>query len=78
MKKIILVASLLLVTACGPTKMGANPSPLQETEHVVLTDRVHKTALKIVKSKIEKLPSGQMEVVLEVENHRNDDIPTDI
>lgn len=78
MKKTILIASLMLLVACGATKAGKNPDPIHATEKVILLDRYHKTNLKVVKSKIEKLPSGQMEVVLEMENRNNDSIPTDI
>ena len=78
MKKQILLASLLMIAACGPSKMGTNPSAMQESEHIILTDRVHKMWLKLVKSKIEKLPSGQSQVTLEIENRKDDDIPTDI
>jgi uncharacterized protein YcfL len=78
MKKIILVTSLLFFVACGASKAGKNVSPIHSTEKVVLLDRYHKTNLKVVKSKIEKLPSGQTEVALEIENRNNDDMPTDI
>lgn len=78
MKKTLIVASLLLLVACGATKAGKNPNPIQSTEKVILLDRYHKSNLKVVKSKIDKLASGQMEVALEMENRNNDDIPTDI
>jgi uncharacterized protein YcfL len=78
MKKTILIASVLFLVACGATKAGKNPNPIQATEKVILLDRYHKTNLKLVKSKIEKLPSGQMQVVAEIENRNNDSIPTDI
>lgn len=78
MKKTILVISMMFLVACGATRAGKNPNPIQATEKVVLLDRYHKSNLKVVKSKIEKLPSGQTEVALEMENRNNDDIPTDI
>lgn len=78
MKRSIAVASVLFLVACGAAKPGTNPSALQETEHVLLMDRAHKISLKVVKSKMEKLPSGQMQVSLEIENRDNDDIFTDI
>lgn len=78
MKKALLLASLIFVTACGATKAGRNSNPLQETEHVILLDRAHKMYLKVVKDKIEKLPSGQMQVTMEMENRRDENIPTDI
>lgn len=78
MKKISLVAVLLFIVACGATKAGKNPDPIHATEKVILLDRYHKSNLKVVKSRIEKLPSGQTEVALEIENRNNDDIPTDI
>jgi uncharacterized protein YcfL len=78
MKKLILISLAIFLVACGATKAGKNPSPIQSTEKVVLLDRYHKSNLKVVKSKIEKLPSGQTEVWLEMENRNNDTIPTDI
>jgi len=78
MKKTVLITALLFLAACGATRAGKNPNPIQTTEKVILLDRYHKSNLKVVKSKIEKLPSGQTEVVLEIENRNNDDIPTDI
>lgn len=78
MKRKLLVASILFLSACGAAKIGTDPSALQESEHVLLMNRGHKLSLKVVKSKIEKLPSGQMEVAVEIENRNNDDIFTDI
>lgn len=78
MKKALLLASLFLITACGASKAGRNPTPIQETEHVILLDRVFKANLKIVKDKIEKLPSGQTQVTLEMENRKDEDIWTDV
>ncbi len=78
MKYVMILSTLLLFVGCGATKAGKNPSPIQETEHVVLLDRAHKLWLKVVKSKIEKLPAGQMEVALEMENRKDDDIWTDV
>lgn len=78
MKKIIVLTLVMFLVACGATRAGKNPDPIHATEKVILLDRYHKSNLKVVKSKIEKLPSGQMEVALEIENRNNDDIPTDI
>lgn len=78
MKYVMILSTLLLFVGCGATKAGKNPSPIQETEHVILLDRAHKLWLKVVKSKIEKLPAGQMEVALEMENRKDDDIWTDV
>lgn len=78
MKYVMILSTLLLFVGCGATKAGKNPSPIQETEHIVLLDRFHKLWLKVVKSKIERLPGGQMEVALEMENRKDDDIWTDV
>ena len=76
MKKTLLIASVLFLVACGATKAGKNPSPIQATEKVILLDRYHKTNLKVVKSKIEKLPSGQMQVIAEIENRYSNGHPS--
>ena len=78
MKRTLWISSILLLASCGAAKVGTNPTPLQDTEHVVLLDRTDKSSLKLVKSKIEKLPSGQMQVTMEMENRNNDNIWTDI
>ncbi len=79
MRKVFSLALAIFFVGCGATAAYKTPSaPVQETERVVLLNRVHKPYLKTVKSKIEKLPAGQMEVLLEMENRKNQDIPTDI
>ena len=79
MKKVFLFAmTVLMMTACGPYKADQNKSPLQETERVVLLDRVLASNLNIVKQMTETLESGQMRVKLEIENEKNDDLWTDI
>lgn len=78
MKRLLILGSIFLFAACGPAKVGNNPSALQESEHVLLANRDHKLFLKVVKSKVEKLPSGQSQVSLEVENRKKKDIAVDI
>lgn len=78
MKQKILTLSLaLLVIACGPSAPSKNPSPLQESEKIVLLD-VPLRNLNIVKHRAVKTDSGQLMVQIEMENEKNKDIWTDI
>jgi len=78
MKYLILLASTLLISSCGPVAAGKKPSPVQEESHVVLTDHWQASWLKVVKTKMEKLSNGTMEVALEMENGKDKNIPCDI
>lgn len=77
MNKIAIALFALTLAACGPSKPSANPKPLQETEKVVLLDFPLRN-LNIVKHAGNKLESGQLEVMVEMENEKNKDIWTDI
>ena len=80
MKKlpIILILVSLMIGSCGPYRADKNPDPLQETERVVLLDHVLKRYLNIVKSKTERLPGGQLNVKIAIENEENSDIWADV
>ena len=78
MKHWVVLLIAISLTACGASKPKVKPDPLQETERVLFMSRAHKPWLRVVKSKIEKLPGGQMQVVLALENIKNKDIMTDV
>lgn len=79
MKRLILFSLALFVTvSCGPYRAKVNTDPLQETEKIVLKDYDLKHRLRIVKHGTSKLPGGQLEVKVEIENHRKKDVWTDI
>ncbi|MCB1197216.1 MAG: hypothetical protein KDK51_02515 [Deltaproteobacteria bacterium] len=78
MKNIIMAALALSLFACGPAKVGSNPSPIQNEQHLLLLDRAYKPYLKVVSEKTRRLESGQLEVIMEIQNKRNKDLWADI
>jgi len=69
---------LLTLSACGPAKVGSNPSPIQHHERLLLLDRAYKPYLKVVSEQKKRLESGQLEMVMEIQNRRNKDLWADI
>ncbi|MFH1262843.1 MAG: hypothetical protein V1495_05305 [Pseudomonadota bacterium] len=67
-----------LALACGPYKPGVNTAPMQEKEKIVLLDHGLTYYLNFVKEGISRLPGGQLQVKLEVENKRDKDVWTDV
>ncbi len=72
------VLVVLSVLSCGPTRPGVKASPFQEKEKIVLLDRTLSFFLNVVKHTSNRLPGGQLEVKMEMENEENDDVWTDI
>lgn len=75
---IIAIVLVALSTGCGPYKAGVNTSPLQESERVVLLDHALTRYLNVVKHRANKLPSGQLEVKIAIENEENYDVWADL
>lgn len=73
---LLLLATLLV--ACGPYKPEVHTTPLQETEKVVLLDFSLTRYLNIVRHKGDRLPGGQLEVKLEMENEEKGDVWADV
>lgn len=74
-------AMLLLATtfyACGPAKVKSNTNPVQDRERLLLVDRNYKSALRIVDEKVRRLESGQMEIIMRIQNRKNDDLWSDV
>jgi len=67
-----------LLSACGPAKVGSNPNPVQHQEHLLLLDRAYKPYIKVVSEQKKRLPSGQLEMIMEIQNRRNKDLWADI
>lgn len=78
MKNLTILAIALSIFACGPAKVGSNPDPVQHQERLLLLDRAYKPYLKVVSEKVRRLESGQLEVIMEIQNKRNKDLWTDI
>jgi uncharacterized protein YcfL len=80
MKKTLLLMTLaaFLILGCGPYRASTHKDPLQETEKIVMLDHVLTRYLNIVKQGANRLPGGQLQVKVEMENEENDDIWTDI
>ncbi|MCB0272734.1 MAG: hypothetical protein KDD46_06950 [Bdellovibrionales bacterium] len=78
-KKIVFVMILAtLFGACGPARVGSNPDPIQHEERLLLLDRAYKSKIRLVSEQARKLDSGQLEVIMEIQNQSNKDLWTDI
>lgn len=64
--------------ACGPTRVAKNPDPVQYQEDVLLLDRAYKPYLNVVSQNVRKLESGQLEIIIEIQNTRNKDLWADV
>ena len=75
---LVLTLGLAIMNSCGPYRATVHTDPLQEKEKVVLLDHVLKRHLNIVKHKASRLPSGQLEVKVAIENEENNDVWVDM
>jgi hypothetical protein len=80
MKRFALLGILLVAAvSCGrPYRPGVNASPLQEKEKVLLLDHGMTYYLNVVKHASSRLPGGQLQVKLEMENEEDKDVWTDV
>jgi hypothetical protein len=75
----VLAVLMLLAVACGrPYRPGVNPTPIQESEKVLLLDHGMTYYLNVVKHASSRLPGGQLQVKLEMENEEDKDVWTDV
>ncbi|HLG20009.1 MAG TPA: hypothetical protein VI895_09390 [Bdellovibrionota bacterium] len=75
----ILFVTVLFAASCGrPYRTEATKSAPQETEKVLLLDHGLTYYFNIVKQKADRLPGGQLQVKLEVENEEDKDVWTDV
>ena len=68
----------LLLMSCGPYRPGVNKAPMQEKEKIILLDHGLTSYLNVVKQGVSRLPGGQLQVKLEMENEEDKDVWTDI
>lgn len=73
-----LTLSTLLVFSCGPYRPGVNKEPMQEREKIILLDHGLTYYLNVVKQGVSRLPGGQLQIKLEMENRLDTDVWTDI
>ncbi len=79
MKKwIVLTLATLGILSCGPYRPGVNAVPMQEKEKVILLDHGMTYYLNVVKQGASRLPGGQLQVKIEMENEEDKDVWTDI
>ncbi len=74
----VFLCLLAILPACGPYKAEVNRDPLQETEKVLLLDVALTRHLNVVKHKSDRLPAGQLEVKLAIENEEKKDVWADV
>lgn len=82
MKRIMAVLGLGLVlglAGCGrPYKPDVNRAPMQEKEKVILLDHGLTYYLNVVKQAANRLPGGQLQLKMEIENEEDTDVWVDI
>ena len=68
-----------MVVACGrPYKPSATSDAPQETEKILLLDFVLTRYLNVVKQAANRLPGGQLQVKVDIENEENKDVWCDV
>ncbi len=72
------VIAMAVGLGCGPYKPGVKTAPMQEKEKVVLLDHGLTYYLKVVKQGVSRLPGGQLQVKMEMENEEDKDVWTDV
>jgi hypothetical protein len=77
-RSIAVAAALILIAACGPYKPGVNQAAMQEKEKIILLDHGLTYYLNVVKQGAARLPGGQLQVKLEMENEEDKDVWTDV
>jgi hypothetical protein len=73
-----LVVGLALVSCGRPYTPGASVNAPQEKEKVLLLDHGLRYYLKVVKQAADRMPGGQLQVKVDVENEEDKDVWCDI
>jgi hypothetical protein len=79
MKRLAILVLLLSVAACGrPYRPGVTSDAPQEKEKILLLDHGLTYYFNVVKSAASRLPGGQLQVKVDIENEEDKDVWCDV